>query len=567
MRLLNTTTYGMKDFIGSEVPAYAILSHTWGDDEVTFQDFQSSEPHHRNEFQKIARCCALAKVDGLQWVWVDTCCIDKSSSAELSEAINSMYAWYEGAHVCYVYLADIYCHDRLREESGIHHVSHFGRARWFQRGWTLQELLAPKSLYFYDVDWNEIGSKISLEDEILAATRISKYNLAHPHYASIATRMSWAAHRKTTRVEDMAYCLLGLFEVNMPLLYGEGQKAFKRLQHELVRTLDDQSIFAWKDGSLSVSGVLADSPEQYAESGDIIPITLSDRPRNPHTMTNLGFAMTVRRKIISGVPGDHVTDRQESDVFLVDLACARQSASSSSLAITLQYVAQVGIVRTDPHILKAFNELNTDWSDRRIVDTDETVYVQNKPITSKYVFKNAKLHPPLCVKLGPAARYDFLPRYRTYRIHRQVGAEHLFHRDSEYVLFEEEPFVKWGSLRLYMKTTERVLDIEFSFRETNENFDLVFRARLASNDPLPLNSPYPEVLKNFRGEGHRTVLQLDQETFIVVSLRLMSLSQAWQNGPWSAQKVCWLIYIDVKPFNPSMEWSIPDRFDYTSNEL
>jgi hypothetical protein len=172
--------------------------------------------------------------------------IDKTSSAELSESINSMFNWYRKAEMCFIYLedvsGDIKTMDSIpayREDSGVPYIPkrHISKSVWFTRGWTLQELLAPLFARFYDQSWRYIGSKYSLKDMVSAATGIEQQYLLKGdiEFASVAKRMSWAAKRRTTRVEDMAYCLLGIFGVNMPLLYGEGTKAFTRLQEEIMK--------------------------------------------------------------------------------------------------------------------------------------------------------------------------------------------------------------------------------------------------------------------------------------------------------------------------------------------
>ncbi|PMD29348.1 HET-domain-containing protein, partial [Hyaloscypha variabilis F] len=232
MRLINTSTLVLETF-GEAVPSYAILSHRWNDVEVSFQDLQDGRGKSMAGYSKIQRCCAQAQSDGWKYVWIDSCCIDKTSSAELSEAINSMYQWYQASQVCYAYLADVRLGKKLHRE--------LEDSQWFTRGWTLQELLAPASVVFFDQDWVDIGTKASLGEIISEITGIE--DLIDFESACVAQKMSWAANRKTTRVEDMAYCLLGLFDVNMPPLYGEGENAFIRLQLEILKTSDDESIF------------------------------------------------------------------------------------------------------------------------------------------------------------------------------------------------------------------------------------------------------------------------------------------------------------------------------------
>ncbi|KAF4820203.1 Vegetative incompatibility protein HET-E-1 [Colletotrichum siamense] len=262
MRLLHTTTLDLNEFIG-DVPPYAILSHTWENDEVSLQDLSTTAGRSKKGFKKIEACCAQARRDGFDWAWLDTCCIDKTSSAELSEAINSMFRWYRQARVCYVYLSDL-----PSQHPGDVDRRQFNDAKWFTRGWTLQELIAPRAVEFYDQNWEEIGTKASLLDLLHDKTGIRRDILDGTtiHTAiSAGERMSWASKRETTRQEDLAYCLLGIFGIHMPLLYGEGPQAFIRLQHEILRTSEDLSILLWTGLSRrpAAHGVLAPAPSAF----------------------------------------------------------------------------------------------------------------------------------------------------------------------------------------------------------------------------------------------------------------------------------------------------------------
>lgn len=185
MRLLDTSTINLHDFIGDKVPPYAILSHTWGEEEVSHQGLSGAR--NTKGFQKILQCCSRAKLDGYEYVWIDTCCIDKTSSAELSEAINSMFRWYANSAVCYAYLEDVSASLDLPNTTG------FKLSRWFSRGWTLQELLAPQTVVFFDHSWNPLGTRASLEDEICSVCRISKDHIFRPMEACIAAKMSWVS--------------------------------------------------------------------------------------------------------------------------------------------------------------------------------------------------------------------------------------------------------------------------------------------------------------------------------------------------------------------------------------
>ncbi|KAH9220436.1 heterokaryon incompatibility protein-domain-containing protein [Leptodontidium sp. 2 PMI_412] len=207
MRLLDTTTLTLHEFFGVNIPPYAILSHRWEGREVTFQDLESGPQPASPSFSKITRCCAQAVSDGIEWVWIDTCCIDKTSSAELSEAINSMFRWYREADVCYAYLSDVPSggdSENLQQPN-----SAFRCSQWFTRGWTLQELLAPETVVFFNADWEDIGTKYSMEDLLSSITGISLFEDFDS--ACVAQKFSWGSKRQTTREEDGAYCLMGLF--------------------------------------------------------------------------------------------------------------------------------------------------------------------------------------------------------------------------------------------------------------------------------------------------------------------------------------------------------------------
>lgn len=292
---LSTSTLQFHEFYGKSIPNYAILSHTWGDEEVTLQSMGvlgDSDSKASVGYQKITSSCALARSDGLEYLWINTCCIDKTSSAELSEAINSMYQWYHNAEVCYAYLVDVASNPPSAECD-----AEFCKSRWFKRGWTLQELLAPANVIFYNKEWRELGTKTSLQRQISYASGINRKDLYLPMKTSVATRMSWAAYRATTRVEDIAYCLMGLFDVNMPLLYGEGPKAFLRLQEMILQKTDDESIFAWNDPYLDESGMFALSPDAFLESGNVIPLANPLLYRRPSMITNRGLEIDMHTNI------------------------------------------------------------------------------------------------------------------------------------------------------------------------------------------------------------------------------------------------------------------------------
>jgi len=335
-----------RDLINNNHP-YAILSHTWGEDdaEVTLEDLLQGTGKDKKGYEKIQLCGEQAARDGLRHFWVDTCCIDKTSSAELAEAINSMYRWYQRSTVCYVFLSDLPASASL--------PAALSRCRWFTRGWTLQELIAPKEVIFFDQEWKPRGSKRDLVELLSNTTGIGPGILrCEQELASIAVaqKMSWAAHRETTRIEDIAYCLLGIFDVNMPLLYGEEEKAFRRLQEEIIKSTADLSLFAWTIPSRLRSseahetrhycGVLAEKPLYFAECGSLMraPYVIG----REFSVSNTGVRTRVQILIerISGTRGFR---------YVLPLDCFRNQ--QQSLGVRLRKCAPDTFIRDDPWTL------------------------------------------------------------------------------------------------------------------------------------------------------------------------------------------------------------------------
>jgi hypothetical protein len=220
--------------VDEQIPPYAILSQTWGneEDEVTFKDVVDGTYKKRKGYRKLQFCAKQAAEDGLDFFWIDTCCIDKSSSAELQEAIGSMFRWYKDSAKCYVYLTDV-------STKFFDYLDQFPESKWFTRGWTLQELLAPKDVEFYTTEAISIGRKSELVHTIADITGISTEALQGTplSHFSIDQRMKWAEGRKTTRQEDLAYSLLGIFDIQMSPFYGEGrEKAFERLKKKIRKS-------------------------------------------------------------------------------------------------------------------------------------------------------------------------------------------------------------------------------------------------------------------------------------------------------------------------------------------
>lgn len=248
MRLLNTDTLELHEFTDGLEPPYAILSHTWGSQEVSYVDYTEGRGLDGYGYQKIRNLCSTVKTYHIEWAWIHSCCVDRTSSAELSEAMNSSYEWFQRSEVCFVHLADIQISSPgdivLGKQAG---RKDFVDSRWFTRSWTLHELLAPREVIFLDRDCTPIGYKGShsarvaslenLNDKITAITGIeTRYLLQFtPTDASVSERLEWARNRKYAHVEDVAYSLVGLFQVQMPIRYGEGTVAFTRLKREIER--------------------------------------------------------------------------------------------------------------------------------------------------------------------------------------------------------------------------------------------------------------------------------------------------------------------------------------------
>ncbi|KAJ5623206.1 hypothetical protein N7490_011811 [Penicillium lividum] len=395
MRLINTATIKLIEYMDHEIPVYAILSHTWGTDEVTFQDMQKLEIEERKThspsiqisqitskkgYSKIKQSCQRALQNKIYHVWVDTCCIDKTSSAELSEAINSMMRWYEKAHVCYAYLADVPPNLDPNQPA-------FQQSRWFTRGWTLQELLAPQKLLFLAQDWSDLFYRETVCGQLSEITSISVSFLEQRQHfepdltlrsrlnsVSIAERMSWASKRETSRQEDRAYSLLGIFGINMPLLYGEGAGAFLRLQEEIIKHSDDQSLLAWhwdpiknidialkefqdlpqlvKELKMSTSGTLASSPAAFRKCGDYIPCSFGT-PSSPFSITNKGLSMDIPLLI-----GD--------DVSFALLQCQTKKDPTVLIAVPIKCIQGNLYVRAKGEMHLAGHQAWLNWPRKQV---------------------------------------------------------------------------------------------------------------------------------------------------------------------------------------------------------
>ncbi|KAH7303331.1 heterokaryon incompatibility protein-domain-containing protein [Stachybotrys elegans] len=356
MRLINAKSRGLEEFTQDEAPPYAILSHRWGDAEVTFDDVRSPNSLYQSKdgYFKLDKCCAQALKDGLEFVWIDTCCIDKSSSAELSESINSMFSRYKNARFCYAFLNDVLPGD-INDKASPCEES-FRNSKWFTRGWTLQELLAPSNLRFYSHDWTHIGDKASSISLINNITGIYDAFLMNADLsrACIAERMSWASLRKVTRKEDIAYSLLGIFGINMPLLYGEGgENAFIRLQEELIKSSNDESIFAWHVGLRTCPverpsaqycmGLLARSPSFFEKCTDITQASFGQLPSFIMANGMIRMALLVEKS----------ANPSNGAIFFAHLRCRRRYDFENVLAIPLVHpsLSALFLVATRPRLL------------------------------------------------------------------------------------------------------------------------------------------------------------------------------------------------------------------------
>ncbi|KAI0858863.1 heterokaryon incompatibility protein-domain-containing protein, partial [Xylaria cubensis] len=346
MRLLNTTTFELENRSKSGIhpEPYAILSHRWlGDEEIKFQELgnytaelrSGTRPLRLLQVDKIRGACDIARGKNLKWLWMDTCCIDKTDQREYAEAINSMFGWYRDAKLCITYLSDVRVHggNPTRSSDYFKRMSGDLPSEWFSRGWTLQELLAPRNLEFYDMNWNYMGTKEQLAGVLAEITGIdAQFHSGGKDLseASIAAKMSWMSKRQTTFPEDRAYSMIGIFNINMPLVYGEtGPRAFRRLQELLLASpFMDESLFAWKmpdddagkecdvmlaDWEPGQWGLLAGSVDWFKESGDIqVPSGMASQARS-FKMTSEGMEAPICKQIQEGA--DIIATEAVSTVF------------------------------------------------------------------------------------------------------------------------------------------------------------------------------------------------------------------------------------------------------------
>lgn len=283
---------------------YAMFSHRWEGAEPLYKDVEGSDVFSLAESpgtRKLQSFCRQARERGFRWAWSDTCCIDKTSTSELQKSIISMFKWYRNSDITIIYLGDV------SDDS----IEALRESVWFMRGWTLQELIAPKRIVFFKSDWTPLLTSIDLPVDnykvsttfrqlITEITGIDDDALTNfdptSRHITIRQRMSWATRRKTTEIEDIAYCLMGIFNVHFPVMYGEGDGAFTRLQIEIMAVSDDPSLFDWT-GKLGANSFLASSPACFDPFAppviDPVPLTL----RVTNALNNLPLVQKTQRGV------------------------------------------------------------------------------------------------------------------------------------------------------------------------------------------------------------------------------------------------------------------------------
>lgn len=550
MRLVHTSTLELHEFVGSETPRYAILSHTWEDGEVLFHNMANLGALHLPGFAKISKFCERARSESLEFAWIDTCCIDKSSSAELSEAINAMYEWYSRASVCYVYLSDVSVLAQNDDEKADREKK-LKDCRWFTRGWTLQELLAPKYVKFFDKDWINFGSRRSLVPDLVSITGIDATHLERPHWASIATRMSWASSRKTTRVEDVAYCLLGLFEVNMPLLYGEGVNAFQRLQHEILKAWDDESIFAWRNESLVHSGMLPLSPADFSDSGDVGPNKISRR--SPTAMTNRGLRIDIEQHLAYRIPRNECDPGMDPEVHLIELACEFLLTKKPITILLRAFLSGSTYKRTGTSLaLGSLSQEGIEALGCYKVDKPETFYVSSTNYFNMNNFKNEALFLPTVIKLCPISAEKFAI-FRLDENDGEVRWQRIASSDDATLTLEsrlKEP----ETLRLYGSHNWILeIDLKSDFIKPDPIStaqDMMFcQVCLYKSGQRPENSrtiAWPEYAA--LGNGGDFAAELAENEYLWLGLSPGNHRQ-YRRSSGEVDTRCWVVEIEISPFD------------------
>ena len=321
---------------------YAILSHRWQGDEISFKDMEklTNSKLQTCSGRKVVGTCEVAQKENLKWVWIDSCCIGNNVNAR-GRAINLMYRWYRCSQTCYTYLHDV------TKDSFPRKANEPANSEWFSRGWTLQELIAPRVLEFFDQSWQPIGNRRDHAATLSKITRVPQILLDQTDGPGasrtltdtfgVAQIMSWAADRETRMPEDRAYSLVGLFGVSLPALYGiGGQEAFQILQDTIIKQYRDQSILSWS--GQANGNVLAESPSDFQKCFDVVPWRPSSwpgsPPRPPFQMVQESITTRLRLTRCRG----------SSYIFQAELACCHSNDDPSDrkpIVINLAEVSNI----------------------------------------------------------------------------------------------------------------------------------------------------------------------------------------------------------------------------------
>ncbi|KAG1737691.1 hypothetical protein EDB19DRAFT_1717330 [Suillus lakei] len=334
---------------------YAIFSHRWlNEGEPTYEDMTKNKRPTGAGYEKLKAFCRTAESHGVMFAWSDTCCIDKTSSAELDESIRSMFRWYRNSSICVAYLANTFTVDKLGDDE------------WFRRGWTLQELLAPKHIKFYGGKWDPLTDTINdldhpeLLKEIENATTIRARFLQGRQFVpgpkDIAERMCWAAKRVTSRGEDRAYSLMGIFGVSLSIAYGEGPDyAFFRLVEAILQVSNNLDLLNWAGEPAATSHptrMLPSSPDCYLmRNRSTLPALNSPQYL---TLTNRGLRLElliVRATLSSATPqasdrAVFIPDRRHIEEDKIEVKGSTESVNkgiSSEYAFGLWSIVEDGL--------------------------------------------------------------------------------------------------------------------------------------------------------------------------------------------------------------------------------
>lgn len=380
MRLLERRGDGRFQFTEYQIhlaPPFAVLSHTWGREEISHTDIVTGSGYDKAGYKKINFCAEQAVKDGLRHFWIDTCCLDKSSSAELQEAIGSMFQWYQSAKRCYVYLSDVSTRDFPGSSSLPQQkwMDDFPRSRWFTRGWTLLELLAPKDITFFSKEGDQLGSKISLMDQIQHTTRIPMPALQGVPLAqfSLDERYSWLEGRDTTRPEDKAYCMIGVFGVVMQIMYGEGRASSFRRLDDLVRnpaTIPQMPISSNFDEE-GAGTVLRDVPLTSTSRRDIEEVSNADSD----TVTNISSIFSESKMSTSSATAS-LSPIQTSGVVQISRALLSNKDMSTLCTIVVQKTKPRKARTQLRGFLKDYGRQLLDESLNRSLETQAATFVQ-----------------------------------------------------------------------------------------------------------------------------------------------------------------------------------------------